>query len=381
MADNNCNDCLPQSVIIQSDVMLEDIGELSGTGCLMILVNDPNCGPNGTASPVNPNSLSMTYNQDEIDEVLNDWDASCAVTASAIAALSQRPRVDQIKIGYYDPADVSTLSALAECNKCSAFVTPELRDSPFQLDIAAWAEANRCKYGADVCDPLHKQADTNTIGAQLTAAGYEFTEWFYHDDCDTQKASAVLSNSLGHSFANGENYSQFTQEYVGVPPISITVTELENLTGFSSSTGLDTNAVNHGNVCACINGCGGARLFWGLTASGDFFDNRHYTCDLEDRINAEMCNALDSGILATVGGYQILANSIRNLLRTDQLAGLIAGDIGNEDSQGEGYTVSIPTPAQAGQALRSNRIAPCVQWQARRDQPVHVACNNGLITQ
>lgn len=377
MAD--CSTCLPIETIIQSEVILEDIGEITGGSCLMILTNEANGGPAGAASVVDASNVSVTYTS--IDDAANDWDASTDVYAALLAAFSQTPRPAQIKVGYYDPADTGTLDTLAQCSKCKAFVTPELRDDPAQVAIAAWAEANKCIYGYDVCDPLHKAADPSTVGAQITAAAYEFSEGFYHDDCSVQKATAFLSWSLGHDFGQGQDYTQFYSDVVGVPSVQITTTELENLTGFSSATGLDSSAVNHVNVCACVEGCGGGNLFWGLTASGDFFDNRHYTCDVEDRIVAAQCNALREGVSATVSGYQILTNSVRNILRTDQLAGLIAGDIGNEDNEGLGYTVSIPTPAQAGQALRSNRIAPCVQWTARRNNPVHLACNNGLITQ
>lgn len=385
MAD--CNTCLPLETIIQSTVELEDIGEITGNDCLMILTNV-------TTGAVGPADLSRTYSN--IDDFINDFPGTGPVAATTttpavpatplynavLIAFSQSPRPVQVKVGYYDPADVTTLTALSECNACKAFVTPELRDDPTQLTIAAWAEAHDMFYGADVNDPLHvDSSDTTSIGYQLTQAGYEYTQWFYHPDMDVQLASAVFAFSIGHNFGNGDNYTQFFADIVGVPTVAITTTELETLTGFSSATGLTANAIHHGNTLVCINGCGGTNVAWGLMASGDFFDNRHYVVSVDERIKAEQCNALRSGLLATVSGYQTLANAVRNILRTDQLNGLVAGDIGNVDSEGLGYQVTIPTPAQAGQALRSNRIAPCVQWQARRDQPVHIACNNGLITQ
>lgn len=367
-----CPKCLPIETIIQSTVELEDIGELAGGKCLLILTSD--------TSVVNPDCPTMTYSA--VDEALTDFGAVTAINDSILAAFSQTPRVDQVVVGYYDPTDLTTLDVISNCGKCKAFVTPELRDDPVQLDLAAWAEANKCVYGFDVCDPLHETADPSTIGAQITAAGYEYSYGFYHQDCTVQKASAVLSQNCGHDFGQaGQDYTALYENYVGIPPLNIDTQTLENLTGFSSVSGLDATAVNHLNVCACIEGCGGELMFWGLTASGDFFDNRHYTDDVDARIVAAQCNALRGGVSATIQGYAQLTNAVRNILRTDQLNGYIAGAIDNEDEQGIGYQVTIPSPAQAGQALRSNRIAPCVEWSARRNNPVHIACNTGLITQ
>ena len=367
-----CNPCLPIEVLIQSTVVLEDIGEITGGDCLMILTTDD--------TVVNTECPTKVYTS--FDEAMTDFGAISPANDAITAAFSQTPRVAQVVMGFYDPNDVTTLTALSNCGKCRGFVTPELRDDPAQLAIAAWAEANKCYYFMDVCAPETADADTGTVTAQVTAAAYEYTEIFWHSDCTVQKASAYASWSLGHDFGqSGQNYTQVFGDVVGVPPVNIDTQQLINLTGFSSVTGLDANAVNHANVCACVEGCGGATFFWGLTASGDFFDNRHYTTSVDQRIVDAQCNALRNGVTATSGGYQLLANAVREVLRTDQLNGYIAGDIGNEDVDGLGYQVTIPTPAEAGQALRSNRIAPCVQWTARRDNPVHIACNLGLVTQ
>lgn len=373
--------CLPADRFIKSTIRIDDRSPAAFSfGCIMIMTDEALGGPGGTASPIDATDRVNTYVT--IDDVAAEWDTTSAAYQAALAAFSQNPGPDLIKIGFVNGWTQAEVIALNECDStCYGYVAATLRDNAAVLDLAAWFETQTKVFVTTSNDILTQdQTNTSNIAEQLKQAGYDRTMVMYHDDAQYYPSAAFLAVALANDF------DQFNTAYTGkfktlsgIPAVGLTGTTLQAVTGYVPQTGLDANQGHYANTIACI--CGTDIVVEGNMSSGRFFDSIHATDWIKIRIEEALCSAmLRSHIPYTQAGLSIVADQIQDVLVQAQAAGIVATPEAVEGEYVAGYEIQVPRISTATDAQRSNRVAPCVQYQARLTSAFHSVCTDGTAT-
>lgn len=373
--------CLPSDRFIKSTITIDDRSPAAfAFGCIMIMTDETLGGPGGAASPIDVNDRVNTYVT--IDDVAAEWDATSAAYQAALAAFSQNPGPDLIKIGFVSGWTQAELDLLNECDPtCYGYVAATLRDDPAILDLAAWFEARTKVFVTATNDVLTEdQTNTTNIAEQLKQAGYDRTMAVYHSDAQYYPDAAFLAVALANDFDQFNTaYTGKFKQLSGIPAVGLTSTTLLAVTGYVPQTGLDENQGHFANTVVCIRD---TDIFVeGNMSSGRFFDSIHATDWIKVRIEEALTSTLLRGHLPyTQFGLQIVANDINTVLIQAQASGIVATP---ESIDGEfipGFEITVPRIATATDAQRANRVAPCVQYQARLTGAFHSVCADGTAT-
>ena len=213
---------------------------------------------------------------------------------------------------------------------------------------------------------------TNDLASQLKALG--FTRTFIQFSSSSQYAAASLYGrafTVDFEASNTVITLKFKQE-PGVAGEMLTenqaaATRLKNCNVF----------VYYSNDVAIIQ--------QGVMASGIFFDERHNTDWLANRIQTDLFNVLytsNTKIPQTNQGIHILVTTVTNALNQGVVNGMIAPGQWNANGFGQlvqgqmlplGYYVWAPLVEAQPQAIREQRIAPTIQCAIKMAGAVHFA--------
>lgn len=260
----------------------------AGKNGLLILTSDENCGVGLTPSPVNATDRVKTYAT--FADLAVEWDASCPAYQSAQASYAQGTVPSEVTVGFYDDAAVITneLNAVRDCySNFYAFVTPNLKDDPRQLDVAAWSASFGVQhlYSALTSDPLTLDAaDTTSIAYQINQMNFN-TLVNYQDAALTGFLDAEAAGYItGRDFDVISNYTLFGGRFAGTAPSNITETQLGAIR--------DKNA----NAKVCITGPNINIYDGGRLGDGSFVDSCHKLCWLNIQLQeAQLAEQLADG--------------------------------------------------------------------------------------
>lgn len=375
---------LPIERYIKSTVTIDDRAPAAASlQTIMLLTRETLGGPGGTASPVDAVNRVATYTT--IDEVAAAWDATTSVYKAALAAYSQSPTPQQIKVGFIAGNTAAELDAVNECDSSPyGYILPEFADGGAATTLASWFEAREKVLIMRSNNALTKDnSDTGNIAEQIKQGGYNRTMVVYHDDFQQFPDAAFLAVALANDFDQADSaYTGKFKELAGITPVQMTTNEVQAVTGYVPQSGLDATQGHFANTYVNI---GGEPVFVeGNMGSGTFFDLVHFADWVKIRVEEELRNMfLRSGrIPYTQAGLTIAATRVSSVLRAGQASGMIAADELNSDT-GElvpGYQITVPNVFNASSSQRANRVMPCIQYEFRFAGAFHSACATGAGT-
>ena len=242
-----------------------------GKNGFLAATSETNGGIGGAASPVNATDRVVTY--PNFAAFAEEWDASSPTYQAVQAAVSNGGGAE-IAIGFYDDGGNITneLNAIRACySNFFGFVTPNLKDDPRQVDVAAWAAALNPNhiYSALTCDPLTLDpTDATSIASQIAAMSYP-TLINYQDVGLTGFLDAEAVGFIAsQDFDLISGYTLFGTQLLGSAPSPVDDVDFTTLE--------DKNV----NVKACITGPNIVHYNSGVLADGSFVDACHKLCYL-----------------------------------------------------------------------------------------------------
>lgn len=302
---------------------------------------------------------SLTYQT--LEDLLDQLGTIPTIAEPARTAYSQGFVPQNVTVGFYDPAApiAPQLDSIRACSSdFFAIISPNLKDDPFQVDIAAWANAFSPNhiYSALTCDPDALQlGDTTSIGAQISAAGFN-TLVNYQDPSFTGYLDAEAAGYVsGQNFDVIPNYTLFETQLTGTPASPTTATQLN---------ALDSNNINSK---VCIVGPNIDVYTSGVLGDGSFVDTCHKNCWLNSRLaEAQLSGDLLEGPPpGTREGYQYQIDRYEDILLDAEDRGVIAS-----------YTITAPRFESISVSQLASRNPVCISAQIVDTRSIHGSCLN-----
>lgn len=240
-----------------------------------------------------------------------------------------------------------------------------------QLLIAEWIEAKQKVYSAasdesDIVD-VSDASDTDTIAAQLKAAGYDRTFLTYLTNASTQYPDAA---ALGKALP--KDPGTYTMKFK----------KLASITADSLTTTRSTNARDKN--CNVFEPIGGVNIFRdGKAASGEFIDVIIFIDWVHARVTEEVFSVLvnNDKVPYTENGIASIESAVDKPLSIGQSRGGISPTaFDDEDSQIGGYYISVPELEDISQTDKANRYLQDVNFVAYLAGAIHKVKINGRIT-
>lgn len=282
-----------------------------------------------------------------MQEIATDWGADSEFYKAGMRVFQRNPSPRQIKFGYRD----ATKSILDEMDAIYAqdsdwywlTATKELADTPEQMELADWAEAQNILFGGDTFS--EKTEDKNSKEADCFASyirdkGYDRSAAFYHVDEDSYFAASALAygarrdldqanynRAIRGDLDSGQAYTLKFKGCPGVVTLNKSSSVVQAITSFVPGIGLDEAQGNFANAYVNIGGID--MVVEGNVASGEFIDVIHSLDWLRARIQESMLSTLanEARIPYTNPGVAFLINGgVRPPLNRAVAAGIIAGD-------------------------------------------------------
>jgi len=250
-------------------------------------------------------------------------------------------------------------------------VIPVSRVDATILAAAEWVEANEKLMGvgisdADVLDP----GSTTDLGAQLQAAQYFRTHWWYHALAATEYAEAAISAKAFTFYPGAETWA------------------LKRLQGITFDN------LTEGQALAVFNKSGNTfepfRNFTatqnGRVAAGEWIDVIRFRDWLAEQIKINVVSAMinaNGKIPYTDDGIQIIVTAMRQALDLGVTRGGIAPpevDVDDNNRVIPSYTISAPRSANIPFNNKANRILQDLNFTARLAGAIHTVEIKGSLT-
>lgn len=333
-----------------------------GKNGLLILTSDAMCGIGLTASPVDAANRAVTYAT--FEDLAAAWDPSCPAYQAAQTA-SQNGNPTEFAVAFYDDAENIT-AALNEIRDCYSnffvFTTPNLKDDPRQLDVAAWAAgfSPQHVYSALTCDPLTLDTnDTTSIASQIKAMNFT-TLVNYQDAANTGFLDAAVAGYVGsQNFDTTTNYTAFGQQFSGVAPSPVNDTEFGVIQDKCA------------NAYVCVQPSNIEHYDAGRLADGSFIDSCHKLCWLNVQLQeAQLSTQLEDGPPRNSReGYQDYLDRYEEPLALAVQRGVIAS-----------YEITAPQFDELTRSQIASREPVCVTATITDIGSIHGSCITNEFT-
>jgi hypothetical protein len=227
------------------------------------------------------------------------------------------------------------------------------------LAAAAWAETQRCIFGASTIDTEVKTSATTDVGSDLKAAGYART-YLIQAEYNSQYAGLRW---MGKLFPKDPGSATWCYKQLAGNTVSSLSAAQEGY--------LNSKNVNHYTTVGGV-----AVTQKGYSASGEFIDITHgvdwFRARLQERIYGLLINndKIPYEVAGDLFRAQILAQ-----LEEGRKAGVIASD--TEDTP---WTISIPTVGELSASDKAARLYPDIEFSAYLAGAVHTLEIQGTLS-
>ncbi len=250
-----------------------------------------------------------------------------------------------------------------------------------QLEVAGWAEARLKIFGtasneSDIAN-VSAATDTTSLGAQLKAAAYARTFYFYHTLADgTSGDQWIEAGAFGKLLTVDPDVETQTLKFktiAGVTVDNLTATQRLNIIGTEDSPQSGKN----GNVYTAVKGKNIIQS--GMVAAGEWIDiilGRDWLkVRMEEDILQELTTELK--IPFTAPGIAVVGGLVRQRLTLGIGTGFLAFD----DTLGpQGFLVDTPDISDVSATDKANRILKNVTFSATVAGAIHAIRISGTLS-
>ncbi|XBO41756.1 DUF3383 family protein [Alsobacter sp. KACC 23698] len=227
----------------------------------------------------------------------------------------------------------------------------------------------------------------------IESKSYDRSFAFYHTDAALYPAIALLAycstrdldRSNGRaaqagSITSGNAYTAKFKKLAGITPVNKGSAAVQAITGFIPGLGVDASQGHAANTYVDIGGL--PMVVEGTVGSHAFIDEVHVGDWLVARTREAVLSTLanNARVPYTNPGVAILTNAIDGVMRRAVAAGVVAGDIGDdEDSFLPAYSIEVDRVENIPASQRRNRIAPDIRVDFRYAGAFHYATASILM--
>lgn len=384
---------LPYSRVIDVTVTRQDrFATAQGFSVMLILGSE--------AKPGILDADHRTKLYGSMQEVAQDWNSDSELYKAAQRVFMRSPSPRQIKFGYRDKSkamldEMDTIYA-SDSDWYWLTHTKELADTPEQMELADWSEANNILFGGDTFNVKTEDKnskETDCFASYIRDKNYDRSAAFYHVDQASYFATSALAYAARRDLdqANYDRAMQgdldsgqaYTLKFKGCPGVAALNKQsgiVQAITGFVPGLGLDAAQGNFANAYVNIGGID--MIVEGNVGSGEFIDVIHGLDWLRARTQEAMLSVLANNPRVPMSnpGVGFLINTgVRPPLNRAVAAGIIAGDFVDGQYHPE-YEIFAERVENIPASQRHQRIAPDIQVKTRLAGAIHYASCNIIVS-